>query len=163
VSRKNERVIYEGCTTTAIIRDDGGAVIARGVAHWNPSDRYDKQLGKTIALGRARKNAESRVDRRAEGTRPMSHVLFADGLLREEFTDLMRLACEETDRDGLCFVHFDGRAPARYALLTRERYEALCRRIFGDEGIPLGDSEWLHTHVEPEMLEDTNVMARGVH
>jgi hypothetical protein len=74
--------------------------------------------------------------------------------------ELFRLAAHEADRDGLCFVHLDGAAPAKYALMTVERYASLTGRIFDGE-IPVDDPEWMHSHIEPEMLPDVTPPPSG--
>lgn len=68
---------------------------------------------------------------------------------------LFLLAARTADSSGLCFVHLEEDGSAQYVLMTRERYHEICNRIFGvGVPIPVGDPEWEHSHVSPDVLND---------
>lgn len=138
---------YGGSTLVHILGAED-EILAVGRADVSPRDRFNRKLGRTIALGRALK----------EFRRPKEIEIEETGwweLQKEFLDDLMVLAFRETESAGFCYVHFGDAQPASFIVLTPERYDAICRRLFPDgQGVPVGDPEWEHTHVTPEMTSE---------
>lgn len=153
---------FGGKTTVEILSAEGD-ILATGVATCHPTlDRWDRKRGHQIALGRAVKAFWERgLTKPPEEETRTSWTSFAD-IAQREFVQLLSLAFREADRDGFCYVHFADDEPASFIVITPDRYDQICERIFRGGTIPPGDPEWSHSHVSPEMTRDENVTG-GVH
>lgn len=139
--------------------DPEGTVVAVGEAFCHPTlDRFSRRRGREIALGRAMKQVVRYYATPEQQAREGEDAVAADwfSLPPRDLERLLRLAFREAEQDGFCYLHFHDAAPAKFIILTPERYDAIVERLFpGGGGIPVGDPEWSHSHATPEMANDS--------